>query len=42
MQNNINKVVERGEALESLQTKTEDLQEGAMQFKRGANKVRKE
>jgi len=42
MQQNINKVVERGEALESLQDKTDQLQDGALQFKRGANRVRKE
>ena len=36
MHENINKVMERGEKLDSLQTKTEDLQQGALQFKRGA------
>ncbi len=42
MQNNIEKVVQRGEKLESLQTKTDDLQQGALQFKKGAVRVRKE
>lgn len=42
MQNNITKVVERGEKLESLQNKTEDLQSSSLQFKRGANTVRKQ
>ncbi|KAI9018966.1 vesicle-associated membrane protein 1 [Hyaloraphidium curvatum] len=42
MQQNVNKVVQRGEALESLQTKTDDLQQSSLQFKRGANAVRKE
>ncbi|KAJ1558968.1 hypothetical protein HK096_002064, partial [Nowakowskiella sp. JEL0078] len=36
MSNNIEKVVQRGEKLESLQNKTDDLQQGALQFKRGA------
>ena len=42
MHKNIEKVVERGEKLDSLQTKTDDLQQGALQFKRGATKVRKQ
>ncbi|KAL7746864.1 Vesicle membrane receptor protein (v-SNARE) [Sorochytrium milnesiophthora] len=41
MQNNIEKVMERGEKLDSLATKTEDLQQSSLQFKRGATKVRK-
>lgn len=39
---NINKVMQRGEHLESLQNKTEDLQNSSLQFKRGANQVRRE
>jgi vesicle-associated membrane protein 4 len=42
MNNNIEKVMARGERLETLQNKTDDLQQGAMQFKRGATKVRRE
>ncbi|KAJ3126389.1 hypothetical protein HK098_007587 [Nowakowskiella sp. JEL0407] len=42
MSNNIEKVVARGEKLESLQNKTDDLQQGALQFKRGATKVRRQ
>ena len=42
MNNNIEKVMARGEKLETLQNKTDDLQQGAMQFKRGAQKVRRE
>lgn len=42
MHENINKVMDRGEKLDSLQTKTEDLQQGALQFKRGASRVRKQ
>ncbi|KAJ3363560.1 hypothetical protein GGF32_003932 [Allomyces javanicus] len=41
MQNNIEKVMERGEKLDSLATKTEDLQQSSLQFKKGATKVRK-
>ncbi|KAI8616289.1 synaptobrevin-domain-containing protein [Chytriomyces sp. MP71] len=40
MHNNIEKVMARGEKLETLQNKTDDLQQGALQFKKGANKVR--
>ncbi|KAI9207244.1 synaptobrevin [Polychytrium aggregatum] len=40
MQNNIEKVMARGEKIETLQNKTDDLQQGALQFKRGATKVR--
>ncbi|KAJ3126295.1 hypothetical protein HK100_010326 [Physocladia obscura] len=40
MHNNIEKVMARGEKLESLQNKTDDLQLGAQQFRKGANKVR--
>jgi vesicle-associated membrane protein 4 len=42
MQGNIHKVMQRGEQIDSLQTKTEDLQSSSLQFKRGANQVRKE
>lgn len=42
MHDNIHKVMERGERLDSLQTKTEDLQQGALQFKRGASRVRQQ
>ncbi|KAJ3087273.1 hypothetical protein HK102_011455 [Quaeritorhiza haematococci] len=42
MHNNIEKVIARGEKLESLQNKTDDLQQGALQFKRGATKVRRQ
>ncbi|KAJ3107118.1 hypothetical protein HDU97_004811 [Phlyctochytrium planicorne] len=38
MHNNIEKVIARGEKLDSLQNKTDDLQQGALQFKRGAAK----
>ncbi|PVU86126.1 hypothetical protein BB559_006022 [Furculomyces boomerangus] len=41
MQENINKVMEREERLDTLQTKTEELNEGARQFRRGATQVRK-
>ncbi|KAJ3209858.1 hypothetical protein HDU67_005863 [Dinochytrium kinnereticum] len=40
MHNNIEKVIARGEKLDSLQNKTDDLQQGALQFKRGAAKVK--
>ncbi|KAJ3109580.1 hypothetical protein HDU96_007183 [Phlyctochytrium bullatum] len=40
MHNNIEKVIGRGEKLDSLQNKTDDLQQGALQFKRGAAKVK--
>ncbi|KAI9106006.1 synaptobrevin [Phlyctochytrium arcticum] len=42
MQDNINKAMQRGEHLDSLQTKTDDLQNSSLQFKRGANRVRKQ
>ncbi|KAJ3022279.1 SNAP receptor, synaptobrevin [Thoreauomyces humboldtii] len=41
MQDNINKVMQRGEQLDTLQDKTESLQDSSLQFKRGANNVRK-
>jgi vesicle-associated membrane protein 4 len=34
--------MQRGEQIDSLQNKTEDLQNSSLQFKRGANQVRKE
>jgi vesicle-associated membrane protein 4 len=42
MHTNIEKVVQRGEKLESLQSKTDDLQQGALQFKRGATTIRRQ
>jgi vesicle-associated membrane protein 4 len=42
MQENINKVSQRGERLDSLQHKTENLGISAKSFRRGANRVRKE
>ncbi|KAI9333426.1 synaptobrevin, partial [Obelidium mucronatum] len=39
MQNNIEKAVKRGEKLESLHTKTEELRDGATIFKKGATKI---
>ena len=41
MQDNIEKVMERGEKIEVLQDKTDDLQNSATKFKKGANRVRK-
>jgi len=41
MRENINKVTERGERLDSLQDKTDNLAVSAQNFRRGANKVRK-
>eukprot|EP00842_Homolaphlyctis_polyrhiza_P000020 jgi/Hompol1/1018/HPOL_004417-RA len=34
--------MQRGEQLDTLQNKTEDLQNSSLQFKKGANKVRRE
>lgn len=42
MQNNIEKVVARGEKLDSLNTKTEDLSHNALQFKKTSVKVESE
>lgn len=39
MHNNIDKVVQRGEKLDSLQNKTEELQQGALSFKKTSNTV---
>ncbi|ORX77838.1 synaptobrevin, partial [Basidiobolus meristosporus CBS 931.73] len=41
MQDNVNRVMERGERLDTLNNKAEDLENGALQFRRGANRVRK-
>ncbi|KAG1134548.1 hypothetical protein G6F37_011671 [Rhizopus arrhizus] len=41
MQENIDKVMQRGERLDDLRGKTEDLQATAGHFRRGANQVRK-
>ncbi|KAI9350938.1 synaptobrevin [Obelidium mucronatum] len=41
MNDNIAKVVQRGENLEQLQNKTDDLANSSLQFKRGASDVRK-
>ncbi|KAI9143966.1 synaptobrevin, partial [Paraphysoderma sedebokerense] len=42
MQQNLETVMQRGERLENLQTKTDDLQQSSMQFRRGATAVRKQ
>ena len=42
MRSNINKVSERGENLNSLQDKTDNLAMSAQGFRRGANRVRKQ
>lgn len=42
MRDNINKVHERGENLNSLQDKTDNLSVSAQGFRRGANRVRKQ
>ena len=41
MRENINKVSQRGERLDSLQDKTDNLAVSAQGFRRGANRVRK-
>jgi len=41
MRENITKVAERGERLEALQDKTDNLAVSAQGFRRGANRVRK-
>ncbi|TEB21756.1 synaptobrevin, partial [Coprinellus micaceus] len=41
MRENITKVAERGERLDSLQDKTDNLAVSAQGFRRGANRVRK-
>ncbi|ORZ28796.1 synaptobrevin [Lobosporangium transversale] len=42
MQQNIDSVRDRGEKLDSLQHKTSDLEQGAVQFRRGATGVRRQ
>ncbi|CAG8741477.1 16484_t:CDS:2, partial [Gigaspora margarita] len=42
MRDNINRVAERGEKLDALQDKTENLSVSAQGFRRGANRVRKQ
>ncbi|ODQ64484.1 synaptobrevin [Nadsonia fulvescens var. elongata DSM 6958] len=42
MRENINKVSERGERLDNLQDKTDNLAVSAQGFRRGANRVRKQ
>jgi vesicle-associated membrane protein 4 len=42
MRENINKVSQRGERLDSLQDKTDNLATSAQGFRRGANRVRKQ
>ena len=42
MQQNLTKVSERGERLDSLQDKTDNLATSAQGFRRGANRVRKQ
>jgi len=42
MRENINKVSQRGERLDSLQDKTDNLAHSAQGFRRGANRVRKQ
>jgi len=41
MRENINKVSDRGERLDALQDKTDNLERSAQGFRRGANRVRK-
>ncbi|GAA5886485.1 hypothetical protein JCM6882_001652 [Rhodosporidiobolus microsporus] len=41
MRENITKVAERGERLDALQDKTDNLAQSAQGFRRGANRVRK-
>ncbi|KAF9196372.1 hypothetical protein BGZ50_000774 [Haplosporangium sp. Z 11] len=42
MQQNIDSVRDRGENLDSLQHKTGDLEQGAVQFRKGASGVRRQ
>ncbi|KAK4057385.1 ATP-binding cassette transporter snq2 [Microbotryomycetes sp. JL221] len=42
MRENINKVAERGERLDALQDKTDNLAQSAQGFRKGANRVRKQ
>ncbi|KWU44535.1 hypothetical protein RHOSPDRAFT_17780, partial [Rhodotorula sp. JG-1b] len=41
MKDNITKVAERGERLDALQDKTDNLAQSAQGFRKGANRVRK-
>ncbi|KAG0251034.1 hypothetical protein DFQ27_009038, partial [Actinomortierella ambigua] len=42
MQQNIDSVKDRGDKLDSLQHKTSDLEQGAIQFRKGASGVRRQ
>ena len=42
MRDNINKVAERGERLDLIENKTDNLAMSAQGFRRGANRVRKD
>ncbi|KAG0231307.1 hypothetical protein BGW42_000293 [Actinomortierella wolfii] len=42
MQQNIDSVKDRGEKLDQLQHKTTDLEQGAIQFRKGASGVRRQ
>lgn len=42
MRDNINSVAQRGERLDVLQDKTDNLAQSAQGFRRGANRVRKQ
>ncbi|ONH65776.1 Synaptobrevin 2 [Cyberlindnera fabianii] len=42
MRDNINKVMERGERLDSIEDKADNLAVSAQGFRRGANRVRKQ
>ena len=42
MQDNLNKASQRGERLDALQDKTDNLATSAQGFRRGANRVRKQ
>lgn len=42
MRDNINQVAERGERLDSIENKTDNLAISAQGFRRGANRVRKD
>ncbi|KAK3823583.1 MAG: synaptobrevin [Benniella sp.] len=42
MQQNIDAMKDRGEKLDSLQSKTSDLEQGAIQFRKGASGVRRQ
>ena len=42
MRDNINKVAERGERLDSIENNTDNLAISAQGFRRGANRVRKD